>query len=246
VTRLSSLFDVPAQLAMLLSLAASMATSQPTAAVAEVAVPPADVATLSQPLEGPLRFSDHTWMRALHENGKAADAHGARVFVTSGGRYYVPPPSDRSHVLATRNDAEFAARIAWAAAARNARRMHAALHRAPTAGDLYIAHVFGAETAISLLDTAGRDPDAAFDKRFPELAGAAAVSADIKGPITVGQFYRRLSGALHEPPRLIAIGLRPTMAEVPRADLAVEEAASNSTVDWLATVEVAKADRRTQ
>ena len=124
--------------------------------------------------------------------------------------------------------------------------MHAALHRAPTAGDLYIAHVFGATTAISLLDTVGRDPDAAFDKRFPELAGAAALSAEIKGPITVGQFYRRLSGALHEPPRLVAIGLRPTLADAPRPDLAVEQEASNKTVDWLATVEVVKADRRTR
>ncbi len=174
VTRLSSLFEVPAQLAMLLSLAASTAATDPTAAVAEVAAPAADIITISQPLEGPLRFSDHTWMRALHENGKEADAHGARVFVTSGGRYYVPPPSDRSRVLVMRNDAEFAARIAWATATRNAGRMHAALHRVPMAGDLYIAHVFGAEMAISLLDTAARDPDAAFDKRFPELAGASA------------------------------------------------------------------------
>ena len=243
---MSSLFEVPAQLAMLLSLAASTATTDPTAAVAEVAAPAADIATISQPLEGPLRFSDHTWMRALHENGKEADAHGARVFVTSGGRYYVPPPSDRGRVLATRNDAEFAARIAWAAATRNAGRMHAALHRAPTAGDLYIAHVFGAEMAISLLDTAARDPDAAFDKRFLELAGTSALGAEIKGPITVGQFYRRLSGALHEPPRLIAIGLRPTLADPPRPDIAIEQETSNTTVDWLAMVEVVKTDRRTQ
>jgi hypothetical protein len=247
VTRLSSLFDVPAQLAMLLSLAASTAATDPTVAVAEVAAPAADVATFSEPLEGPLRFSDRTWLRALHENVKEADAQGARVFVTSGGRYYVPPPSDRSHVLATRNNAEFAARIAWAAAARNARRMHTALHRAPMAGDLYIAHVFGAETAISLLDMAARDPDAALERRFPELAGAAPVSADVKGPITVDQFYRRLSGALHEPPRLIAIGLQPTLTAAPRSDPAVEQEVSNTTTaDWLATVEVVKADRRTQ
>ena len=243
---MNSLFDVPAQLAMLLSLAASTATTDPPAAVAEIAAPPADVAAISQPLGGPLRFSDHTWMRALRENGQEADAHGARVFVTSGGRYYVPPPSDRSRVFAMRNDAEFAARIAWATATRNVGRMHAALHRAPTAGDLYIAHVFGAEMAISLLDTAARDPDAAFDKRFPELAGASALGGEIKGPITVGQFYRRMSRALHEPPRLIAIGLRPTLADARRPDLAVEREAGNSTVDWLATVEVVKTDRRTQ
>ena len=153
---MSSLFDVPAQLAMLLSLAASTAATEPSAvAVAEVAAPAADVAIVSEPLEGPLRFSDRTWLRALHENAKEADARAHACFVTSGGRYYVPPPSDRSRMLAMRNDAEFAARIAWAAADAECR--DACTPRciaSPTAGDLYIAHVFGAETAISLLDTA--------------------------------------------------------------------------------------------
>jgi hypothetical protein len=59
----------------------------------------------------------------------------------------------------------------------------------------------------------------------------------------VGQFYRRLAGAVPEPPRLVAIGLRPTLAEEPAPITAPEESV---TVDWQANVNVAKADRRTQ
>ena len=166
---MSSLFDVPAQLAMLLSLAASTAATDSSAVsvAAEHAAPVADVAVVSEPLEGPLRFGERAWLRALHENAKEAETIGARVFVTSGGRYYIPSPNDRDRILAARNDAELGARVARASAERNAARMRAALHRAPTAGDLYIAHVFGVGTAISLLKAAGEAPDTALAKLFP-------------------------------------------------------------------------------
>jgi hypothetical protein len=247
VTRLSSLFDVPAQLAMLLSLAASTAATEPSAGVAELAAPAAGVAILSEPLEGPLRFGERVWLRALHENTKEAETIGARVFVTSGGRYYMPSPNDRSRILAARNDTELAARVARAAADRNAARMRAALLRSPTAGDLYIAHVFGAETAIGLLKAASEAPNAALKDRFPALASSAAeASGDTKAPITVGQFYRRLSGALREPPRLVAIGLRPTIADAPRPDIAAEQEEGAKTIAWQTQVNLAKADRRAQ
>lgn len=233
---------------MLLSLAASTATTEPSAAVAELAAPAAGVAILSEPLEGPLRFGERAWLRALHENTKEAETIGARVFVTSGGRYYMPSPNDRSRILAARNDPELAARVARAGAERNAARMRAALHRSPTAGDLYIAHVFGAETAIGLLKAASEAPNAALKDRFPALASSAAeVSGDgMKAPITVGQFYRRLSGALREPPRLVAIGLRPTIADAPREDLAAEQEERAKTIAWQTQVNLAKADRRAQ
>ncbi len=98
-----------------------------------------------------MRFGERAWLRALHENAEVAETIGARVFVTSGGRYYLPTPADRPRVMAARTDDDFAARIAYSAAVRNAAVMRAALHRAPTAGDLYIAHVFGAPTAIELI-----------------------------------------------------------------------------------------------
>lgn len=243
MTRLSSLFDVPAQLAMLLSLAASSAGPEPAAAVLDTVVP-ADVMPLFGPLEGPLRMGERSWLRALHENPAEAEAIGGRVFVTSGGRYYVPTAAARNRILEARADPAIATRVARAAAEHNAARMHAVLHRKPTAGDLYIAHVFGPEAAISLLRAAGEAPEAELQKRFPALAaGTAAMEPGLPAPVTVGQLYRRLAGAVSEPPRLVAIGLRPTLAEEPRPIAAPEE---SSSVDWQANVNVAKADRRTQ
>lgn len=234
---------------MLLSLAASTAGHEPTAAAvaAEFAAAP-DVAIVAEPLEGPLRFGEGAWLRALHENpGEAgADGYSGSVFVTSGGRFYVPTASDRRRILDARNDVVLAARVARAAADRNAVRMHAALHRTPTAGDLYIAHVFGPEVAISLLETAGKSPDVELKERFPELAGIGQEGADASAaPMTVGQFYRRLSGALREPPRLIAIGLKPGVADAPRQDLLAERA-QDPKVAWQTQVNVAKADRPIQ
>ncbi|MFA6139749.1 MAG: hypothetical protein WC684_03420 [Hyphomicrobium sp.] len=240
---MSSLFDVPAQLAMLLSLAASSAAPGPTAAVL-VTVVPADVMPLAEPLEGPLRLGERSWLRALHEDPAEAEAIAGRVFVTSGGRYYVPTAADRNRILEARADPAIATRVARAAAERNAARMHAVLHQRLTAGDLYIAHVFGAEAAISLLTAAGEAPEAELQKRFPALAASTAgIEPGLSAPVTVGQFYRRLAGAVSEPPRLVAIGLRPTLAEEPRRIAVPEESA---TVDWQANVNVAKADRRTQ
>ncbi len=144
-----------------------------------------------------------------------AETIGARVFVTSGGRYYLPTPADRPRVMAARADDDFAARIAYSAAVRNAAVMRSALHRAPTAGDLYIAHVFGAPTAIELIAAVDEAPDAALEQRFPTLIGsAAAMATESKDAVTVAQFYRRLSGAVREPPRLVAIGLD---VQVPRS-----------------------------
>ena len=46
-----------------------------------------------------------------------------------------------------------------------------------------------------------------------------------------------------EPPRLVAIGLRPTLLETPPAIAEREGTAPG--IDWQAKVDVAKADRRT-
>jgi hypothetical protein len=246
VTRLSSLFDVPAQLAMLLSLAVSTAATEPPRSMGEVAAPAAATAPLAEPLEGPFSFGERAWLRALHENGEVAETIGARVFVTSGGRYYLPAPADRPRVMAARGDDDFAARVAYSAAVRNAAAMRTALHRPPTAGDLYIAHIFGASTAIELIEAVGDEPDAALERRFPTLLGSvAAVTTEGKDAVTVAQFYRRLSGALREPPRLVAIGLDVKPRALPVKD-AGSAAPETTAMAWHATVEATKSGRQAQ
>lgn len=224
---------------MLLSLAVSTAATEPPRNALEVAAPPVATTPLAEPLKGSFSFSERAWLRALHENAEVAETIGARVFVTSGGRYYLPAPADRPRVLAARADDDFAARVAYSAAVRNAAAMRKALHRPPTAGDLYIAHVFGASTAIELIEAVDEAPDAVLEQRLPALRGsAAAIAPGGNHPVTVAQFYRRLSGALREAPRLVAIGLDVKPRALPTKD-AVAAEPETTAMAWQASVELA-------
>jgi hypothetical protein len=243
VPRLSSLFEIPAQLAMLLSLAASTA-GHDAPMEASKAFPTAAPESV-EPIEGPLRFTERGWMRALYENQAEAEGLGARIFVTSGGRYYVPVASDRRRIFETRQNAEIASRVASAAAVRDATRIRSALKSAPAAADLYVAHVFGPETAISLIKEVGRAPDAPLKESFPMLAALPEVQGN-GAPPTVAQFYRRLSAALGEPPRLVAIGLRPPVVDPEPDQRNAESPARDSIVAWQAKVDIARAGGRTQ
>jgi len=227
---LSSLLDVPVQLALVLSVAATTAghgAMRPPGA-AQATVPPAQSAFVGEPLKGPYRFSERMWLRALKED-VADDGRGysARIFQTSGGRYYVPASAERHQILKARWDAELAGRVARAAAMRNARALAAALQRAPTAGDLYIAHVFGPEAAIGLIKLAAAKPDAEAASYLPELARAEPALFEPRGaPLTLAQAYEHLTGPLrafephagalaarYAPERPPAPSLKPTTVE---------------------------------
>lgn len=226
---------------MLLTLAAATAGQEPTAAISQTGSLYAPVAI--EPLEGPLRFTERAWLRALHENPQQAEDLASRVFVTSGGRFYVPVASDRRRILDARHDASLAARLARTNAERNAERMRNALNRMPAASDLYIAHVLGPETAISLIKVVSEAPDTALKKAFPGLSSSLPqLDRAAAGPTTVGQFYRLLNGALREPPRLVAIGLKPTVEDQPRRDLIAEQL-ERENVAWQTKVNLAKAER---
>jgi hypothetical protein len=122
--------------------------------------------------------------------------------------------------------------------------MRSALHRSPTAGDLYIAHVFGAPTAIELIAAVDEAPDAALEQRFPTLIGSvAAMATEGKDAFTVAQFYRRLSGAVREPPRLVAVGLDLGSRGQQRKDAANVQP-DTTAMAWQAKVD--KTDQRTQ
>lgn len=196
---MSSLLDVPAQLALALSLAASAAGHQP-AGLAALALPAqgAQVIYLAEPLEGPYRFSERNWLRALKDDmPKEASGYAARIFKTSGSRYYVPAQDERRKILKARWNATLAQRVAAAAAKRNARLLHAALRRPPRAGDLYIAHVFGPEAAIAFIELATAKPTARVARHLPGLMTAAPALFKGDGDsLTVQQAYARLTAPL--------------------------------------------------
>jgi hypothetical protein len=234
---LSSLFEIPAQLAMLLSLAAATGGEGASAPnTSRETYTEAAIVTV-EPLEGPLKYGEHEWLQALYDNPEASgSSYANRIFVTSGGRFYVPTADDRRQILDARNDAPLAARVARIAAERNAARLSAALQRPVSAADLYIAHLLGPGPAIAFLRAACDTPDMPVAQAFPALAEAVPVT-DEKAPssLTVGELYRRFSGSLRERPRLIAVGLKPSVKD-----------ALPSAHAWQVEVDIAKADRATQ
>jgi hypothetical protein len=232
VKLLSSLFEVPAQLALVLTLAASGPGEGTRAAappVETVAVAPTQVLLDFRQLEGPYRFSESNWLRALREDLPAVaalPAYSGRIFKTSSGRYYVPAAAERRPILSARANADLAARAAQAFAAHNASRLRIALRRPATAGDLYIAHVFGPEAAIAFIRQAEATPNDPAARQAPDLVPSEPESESGTPPLTLAQLYNRLTdplrkfsrgtaaqAALRAREQAAALDLKPTIAE---------------------------------
>jgi hypothetical protein len=206
---------------------------------------------------GPFRFGERMWLRALKETPPDQDAndYSGSIFKTSGGRYYVPAAAERRRILTARRDAALAGRVARAFALSNAQRLGFALRRPPSAGELYIAHVFGPEAAINFIQLAEAKPDDAAAKHVPELAQAAPSLLNAHGtPLTLAQVYKQLTDRLPRRPSDVGskpsepaqehssrrlLYLKPTLGEtIYRA--AVLSALRSQAVAWRAAVSGAK------
>lgn len=115
---------------------------------------------------GLFQFIDSTWLDMVRRHG-AAHGLNAEAAALSGGA----DTATRQSILALRSDPELSARMAAELARENAETLQARLGRAPSAGELYAAHVMGPGGAIRLIEAgqAGA-PDAA--ALFPREAAA--------------------------------------------------------------------------
>lgn len=132
---------------------------------------------------GLFQFIESTWltMVARHgaQHGMAAEAASIDM---SSGRPRVADPATRDAILAKRFDPETAARLAGELTRENAAALEKNLGRAPSRGELYMAHVLGAAGATRLVRAAAEDaPDAV--ALFPREAAANR-----------GLFYRKDGG----------------------------------------------------
>lgn len=144
---MSSLVDVPAQLALALTLAAGAPEPPPLQAPA---------AAISHQVD--LRFTEQSWLAGLKAHGAELGHSEAatRIFRTSSGRYYVPVPEERQAILTLRHKAHIALPLAARLARANAEALRQRLGRAPTAADLYLAHVWTLEIAAGMIEAADR------------------------------------------------------------------------------------------
>lgn len=208
---MNSLFDVSLQLVMVLSLAVS--GSGPPSADRVQAQPPAAVSALQS-----FGLSEQSWLAAVKSGagGSEMAPHRASVFQTSNGRYYVPAAAERDRLATLARDPEVVVRVVLDVARRNAEAMAPRIGRPATPGDLYAAHVLGADTATALIAAASRTPDMAASKVHPSLA---AVAPALKGKdgrsMTAAQLLGRLTRAFPPAPPVVVAASAPAAETAP-------------------------------
>lgn len=121
---------------------------------------------------GLFQFIDSTWLDMVRRHGAE---HGlgdlASQIRVVNGRAHVADAETRRALLDLRRNPEISARMAGELAMENAATLEQRLGRAPTAGEIYAAHVMGAGGAVRLIEAAGRGaPDAS--AIFPREAAA--------------------------------------------------------------------------
>jgi Transglycosylase SLT domain len=140
---------------------------------------------------GLFQFVEQTWLATLKQAGSSLGygQYADAITKDASGQYQVSDPGMRSEILKLRNDPTTNAVMAGAFTKANAALLSDQLGRAPSEGELYIAHFLGAGGAAKLITAASTNPNASAASYFP---GAAQANTSI--------FYDRSTGT----PRTLA------------------------------------------
>lgn len=115
---------------------------------------------------GLFQFIDSTWLDMVRRHGSA---HGLGQYAAA--LQQGADSATRRDILALRADPEISARMAGEFVRENAEALQARLGRAPSAGELYAAHVMGAGGAARLIEAAAQGATNAASL-FPREAAA--------------------------------------------------------------------------
>ena len=180
---------------------------------------------VSSTAKGLYQFIDQTWLATMKTTG-AALGYGryADAIVQNGaGQYEVPDAAARNAIMRLRTDPAASALMAGAFARGNAAQLAQSIGRAPTEGELYIAHFLGPDGAAKLIAAASSQPRANAATMFPQAASANTSIFYAGGsPRSVGEVYAKLT-ARFDAARTVAVtaGLRGTInAQDPVRDTA--------------------------
>jgi hypothetical protein len=135
---------------------------------------------------GLFQFVEQTWLGTIKQAGPALGygRYADAITRTASGHYQVSDPAMRSEILKLRNDPAANAIMAGAFTKANAAILTNKLGRAPSEGELYMAHFLGAGGAARLIGHAASNPNAS--------------AADLFGPgarANASIFYDRATGA---------------------------------------------------
>jgi Transglycosylase SLT domain len=160
---------------------------------------------------GLFQFIDQTWLGTMKQSGAELGygRYAAAITQTASGHYQVTDPEMRKEILALRNDPTANATMAGAFTRANADILSKKLGRAPSEGELYIAHFLGAGGAARLISLASSDPNAKATQYFPNAAtanssiffdrstGAARTMAQVRNVLTARYDVAARGSAAH-------------------------------------------------
>jgi hypothetical protein len=127
---------------------------------------------------GLFQFIEQTWLATMKQSGSALGygRYADAIAQTASGRYEVTDPALRNEILKLRNEPTANAVMAGAFTSTNAADLTQHLGRAPSEGELYIAHFLGSGGAARLIGIAASNPAAKATEFF---AGAARANPSI-------------------------------------------------------------------
>ncbi len=143
---------------------------------------------------GLFQFIDSTWLQMMRDEGpRLGYADLARHIDARGA---VDDLAVKRQILALRDDPAVSADLAAAYTRRNGEYLTARFGRSPSGGELYIAHVLGAEGATRLFAEGLDNPDQAAAPLFPDAAAANRPIFYDKGRArSIREVYGVLTGA---------------------------------------------------
>jgi hypothetical protein len=167
--------------------------------------------------QGLFQFIEQTWLTTMKESGARLGYSGYAdaIVKTRNGHMEVPDAAMRREILGLRRNPEVNAAMAGAFTNSNASILTSRLGRAPSEGELYIAHFLGAGGAGKLINAASAsNPPAA--TLFPTAASAnRSIFYDKQGRARLAsEVYANLTGRyevarLHTAPAVAAAETAP-------------------------------------
>jgi hypothetical protein len=177
-------------------------------------------AASSSSARGLFQFIDQTWLTTLKEAGTSLGfgRYADAIARQPSGRYEITDASKAREIMALRNDPAANAAMAGAFTRQNAEMLTERLGRAPTDGELYIAHFLGPAGAGRLITLAANSPGASAANEFPGAARAnRSIFYDRQGRArTAAEVYGTLVGRYQMAAAQPKVPTAPAVAALPQ------------------------------
>lgn len=145
---------------------------------------------------GLFQFIEQTWLRMVKQNGAqfGLSEVSGHISKNKAGEYFVKDEAQRDKILKLRENAEISALMAGAYTHENNKILSSKIGRAPSHGELYMAHFLGPNAAVKLINLTQTAPTSPADKYFPEAAKANKnIFYANNNPKTVRDLYQDLT-----------------------------------------------------